>query len=263
MRHSTKKSDSSLRIALVFFMSILLLIAGGFLLKLFLVLRASTFDGVHQYILEVDESKTKGALIAFNPSMNTVTVLHVAGKVDSTFGKYLDVPVDGFAEMSAFPATPSELIARLLLHARDEKGITIIDKLRLLLFVNGLKNSDFKESSLQLPVDSSTTEKLLPSLFLDNTLYSDNESISVINATGEPGLASKIAHELSVIGMNVVSVTTSSKEQDKTSISALRTNTYTVARIEHLFHISATTLNKQGISDITITIGKDSLAELE
>lgn len=262
MRQHHQKSNSSLRIAYVFILCIVLLVAGGFLLKLFLVLRASTFDGTHQYILEIDEGNRKGALVSFNPNSSVVTILHVSGGADKSYGRYLGVPVDGSVVMDDI-ASPSKLVANLLLHASHERGITVIDKLRLLLFVNALKPADFHETAIQLPIDSSVSEKLLPSLFLDNTLYTDNESIAIINATGESGIGSEVARQLTTIGMSVISVTTSLQDQKDTVITAVHTNTYTVQRIERLFHVDATTSTKQGISDITVTIGKESLSAIE
>ena len=89
MKRSSKKTGNSLRIAFIFLCIIALLIAGGVFLKLFLILRASTFSPSHQYILEVDESNQKGALIAFLPASRSVVTINISGKVgDSGFGEY-------------------------------------------------------------------------------------------------------------------------------------------------------------------------------
>ena len=261
MRRQHSK-ENSLAIAFIFICSIAPLLIGGLLLKLFLVLRASTFDGVHQYIVEVDESHQKGALVAFNPSNKTVTLLTITGKVDTTFGKYLQVPVDAIVIMS-LPQDPSKIVERMIFSGKNEKNITLVDELRLLVFVNSLKQTDFNEQALKLPVDQTVTEKLLPSLFIDNSLYFDNESVAVINATGALGVGSEVAHMLSLIGINVISVTTADQDMPETTLSAVHTDTYTVKRIERLFHTSATSSTSNVISDITLTIGKNSLPELQ
>lgn len=253
--------ENSLAIAFIFICSIVLLLLGGLLLKLFLVLRASTFDGVHQYIVEVDESLQKGALVAFNPSNKTVTVLTITGKVDSTFGKYLQVPVDASVSMP-LPEDSSKIVEQMIFSGKNEKNITVVDEVRLMLFVNSLKQSDFNKQSLTLPVDQTVTEKLLPSLFVDNTLYFDNESVSIVNATGESGVGSEVAHMMGLIGINVLSVTTADEDSDKTTLTGVHTDTYTMKRIERLFHTTATTNTNNVISDITLTIGKDALPSL-
>src|SRR5579872_3823711 len=168
MRHFSKKSDSSLRIALIFILCIFLLISGGVLLKLFLVLRASTFDGIHQYIVEIDESHQKGMLVAFNPSAKSVSILSITGRVDTTFGKYLNVPTDATVVMP-IPSDTSHVVTDMLFKNKSETGITLIDKIRLLIFVNSLKGSDFHTTSMTLPLDPTQDNTVLSSLFLDNT----------------------------------------------------------------------------------------------
>lgn len=262
MRKSSHHADS-LRIALVFVCSIALLLAAGIFLKLFLILRSSTFDGSHQYNLSVQESKDKNAILSFNPAAKSVTMLTVIGKVDTTANSYLGIPVDASLVLP-LNTDAAKLTENALFHATKEKDITLIDKLRLLLFVNTLKPSDFHYQTITLPVDSTMTEKTLPSLFLDNTLYFDNESVAIVNATGESGVGSQVAHMLSTIGINVVSVTTAAKEEDGSILSSAHVSTYTMHRLSHVLHLTTTEdKNKATISDITLTLGKDSLSQLQ
>lgn len=261
MRHASRHTGNSLTIALFFVCCIVLLIVGGLFLKLFLVLRASSFDGMHQYIVEIDESHQKGMLVSFDPAAKSLTLLTVHGRVDTAFGRYLGVPTDAVIAMP-IPTSPTKIPTDMIFKGRNEKGITFIDKIRLLLFVNSLKHDSIHTESITLPVNADA-DKLLQSLFLDNTLYFDNESVSVVNATGEEGIASDIAHQLTLVGMNVVSATTALNETESTQLTAINTNTYTVHRIERLFRVTAQHVATQGISDITLTIGKKSLSEIE
>lgn len=262
MRKVQSKKDNSLKIAGVFLSCILLLIVGGFLLKLFLILSQSHFDSTHQYIVEVDENKSKGMLISFAPANKSVTFLTVTGKVDTSYGQYLDVPVDGYVSMT-IPSNPNQLVQQMLFNTKSEKGITIIDKLRLLFFVNTLKSSDFHHETIQLPIDAQTSEKLLPTLFLDSVLYADNESVAIINATGIAGIGTQVARLLTTIGINVISVTTSDTDMQQTQLTSLHMHTYTVSRIERLFHVTSQTNSNRTISDITLIVGKNSLSQLQ
>lgn len=261
MKRSHIQSGNSLSIAVIFLLSIALLVLGGLLLKVFLVLRASTFDGQHQYIVEIDESPTSGEIVAFMPENKSVSVLHVSGRVDKTYGAYLSVPTDALVHMAIVPDI-NKLIGKMFFDTKREDSMTIIDKLRLLLFVNSLKMQDFHEQSIKLPVDEQVSGKLLPALFLDNALYTENESVVVVNATGESGIGSLVAKELSTIGMNVVSVTTSNDTQDETMLTTSNTNSYTVKRVEKLFHIISSK-KSQTIADMTLTVGKKSLSQLQ
>ncbi len=262
MRKSSIQKGSSLAIAAVFIACIVLLIAGGVLLKLFLVLRASGFDGVHQYIVEIDESKTRGEILAFSPSTQSINVLRVKGKVDTTFGAYLKVPVDALVVMPLVKS-PLQVIGNMLWHAKDEKGITFIDKIRLFLFANSLKPTDFHETSIKLPIDPVAADTVLPSLFLDNVLYADNETITVVNATGQPGIAADAAKMLTTIGMDVVSITTADATQHTTTIVANTLGSYTVNRLGRIFRVTPIKGHGSVVSDITLTIGKDSLSQLQ
>lgn len=262
MRRSSQKSGNSLKIALIFFCLIFLLIVGGILLKLFLILQLSTYDGSHQYILEVDESNQKGELIAFLPQTKSVTILTISGSVDHGFGQYIDVPVDATVHLP-ISSNINQLIQEMLIHGANGQGMTVIDKLRLLLFVNMVKPVDMHQQSIQLPIDATVSQKLLPSLFLDQTLYADNESVAVVNATGVQGLGSRVAKRLTVLGINVVSVTSVDPLGNGTVLTARNTNTYTVSRISKIFHAKTQMSKGPSISDITLTVGKDSLLLLQ
>lgn len=264
MKRSSKKANgTSLRIALIFLCIITLLIAGGVFLKLFLILKSSTFDPSHEYILEVDESSQKGALIAFLPSNKSVVLLSISGKAEgSGFGEYLNVPVDAKAHMPV-SLNVSQLIQNMLTGNKNDTGMTIIDKLRLLLFVNSLRPGDFQVQNLQLPVSPTVSDKLLPSLLLDNTIYADNESVTVENATGVLGIGNKVARQLNMIGVNVVLVSTSPNVQNTTVLTTLHPSTYTSMRIARLYHAITQRAQGSGISDSTLTIGKDSLSQLQ
>src|SRR5690348_2392105 len=100
MRHSSVRTKSSLAIAFIFACSITLLIAGALLLKLFLILNASTFDGVHQFIVEIDENNHTGAIVAFNPGSSSITTLHITGTAPGSFGSSLGIPIDGKVTMA-------------------------------------------------------------------------------------------------------------------------------------------------------------------
>lgn len=260
MRRS-RNEGNSLTIAFIFLCCIMLLLAGGFFLKLFLVLRESHFDGTHQYIVEVDESAQKGALISFVPSNKSIVVLVVGGQTGGNIGKYLQIPTDAKVHMD-LPENMSQFVSSMLTKAKDETDITFIDKLRLLLFVNSLKPTDFHEQTITLPVDASVTEKLLPGLFQDNALYAENASVAVVNATGESGVGSEVAHMLAMIGMNVISVTSSNDNSDTTSLVVQQNGSYTQRRLQQLFHVGASVTKTPMISDITLTIGKNSLPQL-
>lgn len=261
MRRSAR-NGSSLYIAFIFVCCIALLFVAGIILKLFLVLRASTFDGTHQYIVAVTGNSNQDAIISYNPQARSVVMLSVNGKPEESFLNDLDMRSDATVSIPVM-RDASKMTENMLFHDTSGKGMTIIDKLRLLLFVNTLKPSDFKYQTISLPTDTKTRENLLPSLFLDQALYNENESIAIINATDQSGLGSTVAHMLTTIGANVVSVTTAEGVQNVSSLTASNTNSYTVQRLGRLFHITPSSSKNQTISDITLTLGKDISSQLQ
>lgn len=262
MRRSSLHTGSSLAVAAVFLACIVLLILGGLLLKFFLILRASGFDGVHQYIVSVRQDKSHAEIIAFSPSTQSVEALRITGTANVSDNVYVHIPVDARLTMPLVSNVPN-LVGNMLLHAEDEQGITILDKIRLLLFVNSLRPTDIHQTSITIPTDTVAMDRLVSGMFLDNALYADNKTITVVNATGVPGVAADAAKMLSTVGMDVVSVTTADANQNHTSIVVGHVGGYTASRLSHFFGVAPTVGTGSVVSDITLTIGKDSLPQVE
>ena len=262
MRKSSLHSGSSLAIAAVFIVCIFLLILGGLLLKFFLILRASRFDGVHQYIVAIRQDKSHAEIIAFSPSAQSVEALRITGTANVSDNVYVHVPVDARLTMPLVSSVPT-LVGNMLMNAKDEQGITVLDKIRLLLFVNSLRPGDIHQTSLTIPADPVATDRLVSGMFLDNSLYADNKTITVVNATGVPGIAADAAKMLTTVGMDVVSVTTADANQNHTTLVVGHVGGYTENRLAHFFGVTPTVGTGSVVSDITLTIGKDSLPQVE
>jgi hypothetical protein len=95
--------------------------------------------------------------------------------------------------------------------------------------------------------------------FTDETIVNENKSIQVINGTGVSGFGSKFSRMLTNSGATVISVTTARKEVSKTTITYFGESSYTVEKIEKILKEKAKLLQKKGISDIIITLGKDKV----
>ncbi len=263
MKRSRHISGNSLSIALFFVALTILLIVGGILLKLFLLWKTSSFDGVHQYIIEVHNPQlTKGEFLIFSPDIQSITAITVQGRVDATFARYLALPTD--ATVVDVPSDNiTNLLQGMLFIKKDETTPTELDIIRLLLFADSVNAANFSHQSLMLPIDAKTSEIVLPNLFLDKDLYAENESVTVENATNISGLGNKVAHMLTSIGINVVSVTTANTNENASVLSTMRMHTYTISRMSHLLGLPITASNKQTLSDITLIVGKDLLSRVQ
>jgi hypothetical protein len=243
-------------LALLFFAFAGLLVVFGLLLKVFLIYHASVFDGAHQFVLQIRQSSGT-QVIAFNPDTNSAVIL--SAKEDSSdLGTILGVPVDATIS-SALPASSLVgLTQELLFHPKEHMPFTLIDRIRLFLFANNVKPTAITTKQVTIPVDPQTKDVLIPQLFTDHTIYSENMSISVINATQVSGIASKVARLITVLGANVVSVKGNDKKEAMSSLVYTGKVSYTTRRLEKLFGVKAQQSTKAMLSDITLTIGEDT-----
>lgn len=254
MRRSAHQ-EKSLGIAFVFLFCVILLVVGGVFLKLFLLYRVSSFDGNHQFIVAVNQEDASNAILVFNPQGHQATMLTVSGQNFSY--KALDIPIDA-SVTTLLSSQIVQLTQNMLTKDRRDSNMTILDRLRLFLFINSLKPSDLHYVSVALPIDEATREKIFPGIFTDSTLFADNESVAVVNATGQTGMGTHVAHMLTTIGINVVFVTTGDKIVSASTLISMHPTTYTTQRLGRLFHVGPKISTQQGIADITLTIGKDS-----
>lgn len=254
-----KSKNNSLSIGLTFILITTLLIVGGVLLKFFLLLSASSFDNAHQYVLAVKDSDNKNALIDYDPNNLKITEIIATGPTAS-LNNALELPVDSSTQMQ-IQENFSTFSKDLLTKSKTDNNLTIIDKIRLFIFSYFLKDSDVKIIKTNLPIDPSLARQI-PQIFQDKTLYNENESISVVNATGITGFGNKVARILGNVGANVVSVTSS----DVNALSSLTTNhpdSYTMHQLKAFFTKNVIISSKPMIADITFVVGSDLLKRVQ
>ncbi len=246
--------EKSLSIALFFILLVALLVGLSIALKIFLLFKAAKFDGEHQFILELHTPSQK-QLLSFSPDTNTISVLSLKDTPPMSFGKFLGIPEDGVVTLSEPSDSMYVLAQNLLFHPPSHLPLNVIDRLRLFLFVNNLKPTNISESTW---AKEEQDDKKLSQLFTDHTAYTENLSISLINASGVSGLGNKAAQELSHIGLNVISVTSSQDSKEKSNIVYSGKEGYTTKRLMHILKIEAFPSPSAMVSDITVTLGKDA-----
>ncbi len=258
MRKSSRQQfGQSLSIAVVFICTVVLFLLVGVSVKLTLLFMSSSFDGTHQYILSLNSKSNPSELIVYSPQTKSASLVTIHGGN----AQGIDVPVDASANVPYIHSIPK--LTQNIFAASDKDNMTILDAIRLFLFVNSLNQDSFHYQEITLPLSAVDREKLFSNLFFDNGLYADNESVAVINATGESGIGSKVAHMLTTIGVNVISVT-SSDPQATSILTSSHTQSYTAQRIAKLFRVHPQNTGSAGsLSDSTLTIGKDSLERLQ
>src|SRR5258708_40377226 len=106
---------------------------------------------------------------------------------------------------------------------------------------------------------SDTDQQQVSQMFIDQTFYQENVSMSVVNATDSSGVGSRLAKFLTNMGGNVVSVTSGDTIQTESSIQYFGKQTYTLKQLQHILHFPLVRMQKPSISDIIVTIGENDL----
>lgn len=235
-----------------------LLVLAAVVIRIILVFHQSTYDGKHQYILSVKEPN-KTEIIAFNPDTQTIHSLIINGNVDSNPESKFLIPIDSTA-ISSEDLSLSDITTTLVFHGgKMRTTMTPVDAVSLLFFYHTVDSENISSQTVSL--DEMTSKKSnLSKLFLNETLYKEGKSIAIVNATDVSGLGTTVATLMSNIGGNVVSITTADKSSETSSVAYTGDLSYTASHLARVLHMPLIHLPGITISDITITLGKDSIS---
>lgn len=234
---------------------LLIIVALG--IKFYLLISQSTFDGKHQYVLEVQEPSQERFVI-FNPDNQSVRMVLVKGKISGNPALSLGIPVDGVFRSPTDISSVSSLTGTLLFGgSEDKKTITSLDALNLFVFVHTTDIGKVPSETIRTSEDSTSQNTALSKVLVDSTLYNEGKTIAVVNGTSISGLANRVSRLITDIGGDVISVTTSVNTVPTSSVGYTGQQTYTAKRLAHILHLPLVQLPGQSISDITVTLGTD------
>lgn len=242
----------------VFFFILLSLSVRGFYL-----LQQSSFDGKNQIIIAFGTEETVSKIAAFVPAERAVTIISLEGeKVSfSNMGEKIGViPTAVVRTKGNVPLDNdiSDTMKALLFNYYTIKtNLTIFDVTRL-FFVSRkptLTNQDLREMTVSK--DSEKNNKFFTNLFIDDTIFSENRSIQIVNASGESGMGKRLERVISTIGGNVVSITTSRAPEQFSTIEYFGQETYTLTTLKKILGFPTEKSEKEAIADIIIIIGED------
>ena len=238
---------------------VLLLIIVALLIKVFLIFHHSVFDGKHQFVLALRKPEATQFLI-FNPDDSPTSIQNVIveGSSPKNPESTFLIPVDATAISTDTTTAIDTITSSLFFHRHQMHAqITIVDALRLLLFVHSVES---KNEQSQIVSSQNFTQQITSSNspFIDQTIYREGESVAIINATDVSGFGTKIASLLSLMGVNVISVTSAEDQKPTSSVGYSGNLSYTASRIAKVLHMPLTHLSGVQISDITVTLGEDA-----
>ncbi len=285
---SSKSRMSGVKVAYSFFIFVLVLVLVSLALKLIAIASQSVFDAKHRFNLEVSVNGKNRAVFSFEPESGSMVILKIPDKTISSLRRALEIPIDG--NLTLLSSSPSynhilqnenvsgKEVSRLFLEMlyagpRIYSSITTIDMIRLMIYSYDGSSSPLKTAILPQSESDLVTDKLVASLFSDQTIRHENESVSIINGTEVSGLGNRLARLISNMGGNVVVVSTSSSVLPKTRILYVNKKTYTLYRMEKLLNTKAfalqsatddlkDSLSGAALSDIIVVIGKENMSGL-
>lgn len=256
---SKKKSPSgNVKFATLFSLLVVGLIALSLILRLFLIVGASRFDGSSSIVIRsVQEGKSQ--LINFTPKNSTISILSLEDNITPVSHQ---LPVDAsFKSESVTKDNLSEILSKKILDFNDQKDLTFMDFLRLFFYANTVKAININEDFLDKDKDSAVVNKIVTSLFSDPTIVEEKKNIEVINSTETPGLGNRLGNLINNMGGNVILVTSGDLEK-KSRIEYLHSS-YTAKRLSKLLNFPLIDTKKKGVPDVIIIIGEDALSNLK
>lgn len=269
MGRRKKTNTNNLQIAAIFAIFVGSLLVISLLLKLFLLIRQSTFDGVNRFTIAVSNNKDAKTVISASSDTQSLSVLTIKGSIPlSRIGKFLETPIDGKISDSAYVEDLNQkniektLRSMILRYKNLQTNLTIIDLARLWFFSRTLSYSSILTSEISTTSEEEKIDKISYSLFSDPSIVEEKMSIQIINGTNVSGLGNRLARLITNMGGNVVVVSTSDEIIDHSQILYVRKNTYTVERLQKVLGFPTVETKQQGLSDITIKIGTNSLNSL-
>ena len=263
------KLPQNIRIAVWFFIAVLMLILFSFALKTFFTLKQSLFDGTHRFTLLVTKQPGTYSIYSFAPDQNTMSHLTVSNvPPKSNIGRDLSLSIDATATCtnndcrSMLKESIPDSLQSMLFHYKSLKTkATFTDFLRLFFYAKGVSKSQTMEKTISEKDDARLQQDTMSICCIDDAIIKEYLSIAIVNASGKAGFGNRLGKLLTNMGATVVVIGSSDKERETSEIVYDGKKTYTVSVLEKLIPGAKLTIDRKGISDIIVRIGKDQAEE--
>jgi len=255
---SKKKDSKNLRLAGLFLVLVLGLIVLSVFFKCLLIVKASRFDGSHNFIVAfVGQNKTKVA--SFSPKNKSLSLLDVDVENVNDLVKLFSIPVDAtiVSEDLSMDDMPLILLKSAFSLGQQDKNLNTLDAFRLFFFSKTVSQTNIHQKKLLTRFSDVEKSTIISLALSDPAIYQESQSIQVINGAGIYGAGTRLAKLISNIGGNVILISTSDKAVKDSKITYYGNKTYTVKKLGDYLGFPVEETDKRGVADITIIIGKD------
>jgi hypothetical protein len=248
-----------MRLAGLFVLVVVGLIILSSIFKIIFLVKDSRFDGAHKFNIEF-VGKNKVSLVSFSPQGKTVSILNVGKRNDDAYSKSFGIIIDGKIVLKndlESKDISTTLLTSTFPFGNKVNGLTTIDLARLFLFSRTVSQNSTYERDLLEQYNEAQKSTIISLSFTDPQIYQENQSIEIVNATSVFGLGGRLATLINNLGGNVILVTSEKKEINNSKIKYSGEKTYTVKRLGEYLGLPLEQMDKKGISDVIIVIGKD------
>lgn len=249
----------SLKTLLLYGFLVFIAITISLLVKIFFVIRASKFDQNHHFVVAIVESHRVGEVLVVNPDANSMVMFLTSGSkttLDSLGRQLLILPDASIILPDSMPISQnaSHMLSQTMLHFPTVKtNLSFYDLVRLYFFTKSVPSANSNTLNLQHHLDATSGSRLL----LDSAISQENMTIQIINATDIPGLGTRLAAMLSLMGANIVDVSTALTTQPSSKIQYYGDKSYTLLKLSQLLAYPVSTLSSQTVANIVITLGEN------
>jgi len=258
MAKKKKDQGKNTKIGVYFFVFILGIIFISLLFKGLLIVKNSKFQDDSRFNFLISNNK-ESEIVSFLPQNHSVSVLKIEGDVGNIY-KFLEVPIDGQVRSASLVLNKpiASVISNIFFGFKDVKtNFTVLDLFRIFLFTKTTTPGNFTQRTVSANLDETALDKISAISFSDPKIAVENVSVGIINATAEYGAGNRLARLISNISGNVVLVSTSQSQEDKSVILYSGKKTYTLGRLKKLLGFEVMRNKSQSLADITIQIGKN------
>ncbi|MBI2442814.1 MAG: LytR C-terminal domain-containing protein [Candidatus Levybacteria bacterium] len=246
---------------MVFLAIVFLLSALSLGVKLFRLIQASSYDGSHRFIVSVVDAKKHIWIASLAPSEKALLLSLKQADSKQDIASRLLIPINGtiLLQQEADTSSLSTLFATALFDPQTRyENMTVYDMFRLYLDALRIASKDTTVASYTFSEDVNTISDALRRLFVDSKLVANDQTIAIENGSGTSGIGQRLERIVTLLGGNVVSVTTARATQQPTYIYYSGEKTYTTKRLERLLKQQAE-VGDTKIADILVVVGVRSL----
>lgn len=264
MKRKNKDSRSSIKLAFIFFITVILFITISLVFKVSVLIANSKYDGANRFTIKVENGRQL-MVISFASGPQSISRLEIQDfPQDLNINKFLAIPTDAsiVTSLDIKEEEVSDLMQRFFLNYGSLKtDLTIIDILKLYLLARTIPKHYILERSISASFSSIKADKIAALLFKDELIERENAVIEVVNTTDVVGLGGRLARVISNMGGNVVIVRSLDKRQKHSAISYFGKKNYTVGKLERVLGYETFQMKTKTLADVVIKIGTDSIGK--